>query len=773
MSSKTLHPHPDAQAIGEFVDCVFSYLEGYVPIRLLRETADGNANSRSEYVRVGNDLVGTLARLAGDAAEDWRGLYVVPATVPVSGRARAVDIAETAVIPVDLDSGDIDAKRDYLVRHLGRPALEVASGGVTDDGHQKRHLYWRLTEAAKEADLDVVAHVRRAIAKKVGADPSFGSLHQPIRVAGSVHAKNGTRTPVRILYASSCEAELSDLAELVDSMPAMDGIAQQAGLKTRRQTARSLMMQPVQAGGGSGITRFEALSKVMGHWIRMARFGNVSVDAAFEAVSAHNQALIAPPWDEGRLHREFQALLGKDRAENYAVWAKLENPLSLQVVDTVGDVLTEDALAQRFVERHGADWRYVRAWGCWFRWSGTHWTRDETGHVRELIRHICRAAARDLKPHEARRVANRRTIEAVERIASSDPDIVALSEDWDVDLDLLNTPSGIIQLETGEIVPNVRDRMMTCRAGAVPSTDCPRWTRFIAEVTGGDAELAAYLARLAGYCLTGSNKEQVFFFLYGSGANGKSVFLQMLARVLASYAATAPLETFMASKSTSHPTDLAGLRGKRLVTVGETESGRAWAETRIKAITGGDPIRARFMHRDFFEFVPTFKLIVAGNHRPQLRGVGEAMRRRLHLVPFTVTIPPENRDKDLHTTLEKELGGILSWMLKGLSEWRRVGLAPPSAVTDAAQEYFEEEDLLGQWIRECCAISAHGRATSAELFMSWRAWADAAGIETGSQKSLAGALRERGFIPVKTAKARAWGGISIARQRGAARRDDA
>lgn len=177
---------------------------------------------------------------------------------------------------------------------------------------------------------------------------------------------------------------------------------------------------------------------------------------------------------------------------------------------------------------------------------------------------------------------------------------------------LLNTPAGIIDLDTGEVRPHHPDLLLTQITSASPGTACPRWRTFLAEITGGDAELEAYLARLAGYCLTGVTDEQAFAFFQGSGANGKSVFLQTIAAVLGDHAATATLDTFMETGKSGHLTELAGLRAARLVIVPETEAGRPWAEGRIKMVTGGENVRANFMHRDHFEFVPRFKLVVMG-----------------------------------------------------------------------------------------------------------------------------------------------------------------
>ncbi|WP_210526929.1 phage/plasmid primase, P4 family [Rubellimicrobium arenae] len=429
--------------------------------------------------------------------------------------------------------------------------------------------------------------------------------------------------------------------------------------------------------------------------------------------------------------------------------------------DPLAPALSEDALAAAFVQAYGSTWRYVADWGCWRFWTGTHWARDEVGAVRELIRQVCRSAAvAHDKPGEARRIASDRTIRAVERIATADPAMAARPSDWDTSPMELNTPAGLVDLATGEIRPHDSSMLVTRLTGASPGTGCPKFMAFLDQITGSDARLVAYLARFFGYCLTGSTREQVFVFLEGPGANGKSVLLQTIAAVMGDYAATAPLETFMASQSDRHSTDLAGLQGARLVLVPEVEAGRAWSEARIKTITGGEEIKARFMHRDFFPFRPQFKLAVAGNHRPSLARVGEAMRRRLHLVPLTVTIPPEQRDRQLPEKLRAERDGILGWMLAGCAEWQLMGLAPPPAVSSAVEDYFAAEDVFGQWVAEECRTGPPLSATAKHLYGSWSIWAKARGHEVGSTKTLGELLRERGLAPKKIGRDRGWSGIA-------------
>ena len=220
---------------------------------------------------------------------------------------------------------------------------------------------------------------------------------------------------------------------------------------------------------------------------------------------------------------------------------------------------------------------------------------------------------------------------------------------------------------------------MTKKTAVAPGMRCPTWHEFLKRTTDGDNELQRYLQRVAGYALTGDTSEHALFFAYGTGANGKSTFLNAVSGMIGDYHKTAPIETFTESKSDRHPTDLAGLRGARMVTAVETEEGRRWAESKIKTLTGGDKIAARFMRQDFFEYAPQFKLLIAGNHKPSLRTVDEAIRRRFHLIPFTVTIPPEQRDTTLGDRLKDEWPGILGWAIEGCVEWMAKGLAAPKA----------------------------------------------------------------------------------------------
>jgi putative DNA primase/helicase len=424
--------------------------------------------------------------------------------------------------------------------------------------------------------------------------------------------------------------------------------------------------------------------------------------------------------------------------------------------DTVN--FSDDDLANRFSKKHASTMRYVDAWNQWLIFNGKVWKPDETLLARDRARQICQMAADGDASRKV--IVSAKTIANVEMLARSARDHAATVHQWDTDPWLLNTPNGVIDLRTSQITPHRAADFMTKITGASAGGTCPTWLAFIDRVTGGDSELAAYLQRLAGYGLTGSTREHALFFLYGSGANGKSVYINTLSGVLGDYHQTGAIETFTASTD-RHPTELAMLRGARLVTAIETDEGRSWAESKIKSLTGGDPVSARFMRQDFFEFTPQCKLVIAGNHRPSLRSVDEAIRRRFHLVPFAVTIPANERDQNLADKLKAEWPGILQWAIQGCLAWQRVGLSPPAAVMAATALYLDAEDGLGSWLADCCEQDKSAWQASGQLYGSWKTWAETAGEVACTQKRFSQYLEKAGFTAERRHSGRGFVGIRL------------
>lgn len=443
----------------------------------------------------------------------------------------------------------------------------------------------------------------------------------------------------------------------------------------------------------------------------------------------------------------------------------LSLPERVQAINFEGyDWRTEDGLALAFTARYRDDWRYCNVWGQWLVWSGQRWNPDRTQSVMHLARGVCRVASeRAEAPSLRARLTRTSTVLAVERLARTDRAHAAIPEEWDTHPWLLNTPGGIVNLRDGVLREHQREARITRITTATPRPGhAPHWERYLDDATGGNVELKRYLQRAVGYCLTGVTTEHALFFLYGTGANGKSVFVNTLSTILGEYAVTAPMDTFMDARSDRHPTDLAGLRSARLVVASETEQGRRLSEAKIKSITGGEKITARFMRQDYFEYVPEFKLFIAGNHKPVIRNVDEAMKRRLHLIPFTVTIPPERRDHQLVEKLLAERDAILTWAIEGCLQWQQVGLQPPQCVLEATQEYFEAEDANGRWIDERCYVDPSARAMTSDLYADWKEWAETNGEFAGSIKRFSEMLVTRQFQKGRGAKgARLFNGISL------------
>lgn len=425
--------------------------------------------------------------------------------------------------------------------------------------------------------------------------------------------------------------------------------------------------------------------------------------------------------------------------------------------------VSDDELALTFTERHAGELRYVPAWSRWLVWDGFRWRPDDRLRAYDLAREVCRELShRGRTAAAAEKVRSAATVAAAVRLAQADPRHARPPDVFDRDPFELNTLSGILDLRTGKMRPHDPDAHLTKLTGAfVQDRPTPLWDRFLSEVFP-DPEVIPFIQRMAGYLTTGVTREHAFFFAWGTGANGKGVLLNTLTGILGDYAVVSDMATFTVNQGERHPTDLAMLRAARAVFSQETEEGRRWAESRIKALTGGDPVTARFMRGDFFTYKPQFKLLIAGNHKPQLRNVDEAMRRRLHMIPFTETFTADRRDPDLADKLRDEWSGILGWMVRGALAWQAEGLRPPQAVLDATEDYFSSEDSIARWLDDCCIVAPNLTATTADLFGSWKGWTERTGEFTGTQRRFIEALRDRGFGDSRTKRSRGLRGLGLA-----------
>jgi putative DNA primase/helicase len=321
-----------------------------------------------------------------------------------------------------------------------------------------------------------------------------------------------------------------------------------------------------------------------------------------------------------------------------------------------------------------------------------------------------------------------------------------------------------IDLETGiDRAPNRLDycTKVTAVSPAPTGTPCPIWMDFLRCVMSGNDETIAFLKRFLGYCLTGHVHEHALVFLFGTGGNGKGVFMSTVTGILGDYAIVAPMEMFLTSNVERHPTEIAKLKGARLVVAHETQKGRRWDEAKIKNLTGGDKLTGRFMRGDFFDFKPTHKFMIAGNHKPSFRSVDEAIRRRFLLVPFTVCIPDEDRDPNLVDKLKAEWPAIFRWMVDGCLEWQRDGLVVPDIVRKATDEYLADQDTIAQWAAECINPDPLAFVATRALFMSWKRWCDDRNLTAGTETSFADSLKDKGYEQKRTNSSRGFKGITL------------
>lgn len=442
--------------------------------------------------------------------------------------------------------------------------------------------------------------------------------------------------------------------------------------------------------------------------------------------------------------------------------------LPLIILTEIGQELdTELGNSQRIIKYFGNTLKYSAQRG-WMVWNGHRWADDDFGMVRELSKRLpslIRAEARlapvaddngekvkEILYKHAKKSSTAKSVKSTLYLTETDESVAAHINQFDKDLMALNLRDCTVNLETGERWEHNPADLNTRIASAVYSEvdDCPLWKEFLRRIMPSE-EMRGYLQRAVGYSLTGDVSEQVLFFCQGGGANGKSTFLDVILTMLGSYASTTPTETFAADKKSSIPNDIARLAGIRFCRVNETEEGCRLAESLIKQVTGGPlaKIPARFLHKEYFEFVPQFKVWFDGNHKPIIKGVDHGIRRRLHLIPFSVKIPEPERDKMLMIKLIAELPGILKWCMEGAEwwyKWRKQygsGLRPPKEVTDFTDQYFEDLDTLKPFFEEECVMD--GIVGASELYDAYRNYADRSGAGVMSQTRFGLQMEQRGF----------------------------
>lgn len=505
--------------------------------------------------------------------------------------------------------------------------------------------------------------------------------------------------------------------------------------------------------------------------------GKESIKPVKDLNQLHKNTLHAP----GLFNELWQRILSTAEPVDLATVAPIITPSKANngkagINPHVYKDFTDEGDADRFVELHGKDIRFCADWKKWLVWTGKRWEKDRTGEIyrkaatvsQSILLEAANEPNRDRQDaliNHAKKLRSRSKIKTI--VETTESRVPAIPEQFDQDKWLLNMQNGTLNLKTGELQEHNRDDYImkiipVTYSFTSPASPAPIWDKFLRRVTNNDEGLMSFLQRAAGYSLTGDVSEHCLFFLHGDGRNGKSVFVEAIKYTLGDYAKTSRPDVLMAKRQTDAiPNEVAALVGIRFVATTESDSGKKFAEAMLKQMTGGDTISARFLHAEFFTFEPQFKIFLASNHKPIIRGQDMAIWERIYLIPFAVYIPPEERDKHLGEKLKEEAAGILRWAVEGCLEWQRKGLRPPEIVKAATEEYRSEMDVLADFLLDRCIIQENAKVSNTALWAEYTDWCKENGEKYPvSRRDFKANLLKRN-IDYKRSGIRFWKGIGL------------
>lgn len=800
----------DREQLEQFFNALFCHsYDGFVSLRGFDSDNKPAGHWQAVSVSDSKAVIDHAEKLASELAQ-WAvpAVFCPPvATFKTQQGAKESDLCEGVALSVDIDSGDTLKAKDKLVSLLGRPTLVVYSGGevtdpLTGEILPKLHIHWRLSEPTSEPSEHKLLKEARTLATAIiGADASNVPAVHPLRWPGSWHTKDQPKLCNIAELDADAEIHLSDALEAL------------------RLAARGLpeVVQQLKPQGAKNdpAEYIQCIDNIRAGFDLHHSMVRLSSKRANQGMNEHEiidemktlMEMSEAPRDDRWLMRfndiartvrtamKFKNEIPTDAAiselfTNLAA-TEPENGWLIQPYHVEGDPdLSHDQLALELsAAGFRKDTRFVAIWGKWLLWDGQRWVKDEKLQHMTAVRDFLRTKAKQLNEwgnkkagaaqsqkeadrylkfarDNAKAMKQAGSVQAVESLARSNADLIASAEQFDGGLMLLGTPHGTVNLKTGELVKAERNHWITklCAvAPAEPSTDAPIWNEFLNRIFDGNQSLIQFMQRAAGYALTGYTTEHKLLFLFGTGSNGKSVFLNTIFNIMGDYSKRAAAQTFLNSSGDKHPTDLAGLCGARLVAGSELPAGKVWNESVVKDLTGGDIVTARFMRQDFFDYMPQFTLFIAGNHRPSFSGIDESIRRRVCLVPFTQTIPAEERDPDLPDKLKTEWPAILRWMIDGALEWQRIGLAVPDEVSAASAEYMEDEDTLSEFFAENISKVPFSSVSIADMYDRFSKWQRFSGVgKVWTKKAMSNTLAESGFKAEKgTGGARFYKGCSL------------
>ncbi len=416
---------------------------------------------------------------------------------------------------------------------------------------------------------------------------------------------------------------------------------------------------------------------------------------------------------------------------------------------------TELGYARRLIAAYGDRLRFVVAWNKWLIWDGQRWAADSDGQAQRWMKLVARREYSGLINDRegdkdivraAKRAESNSGVKGALALASTEPEIAVSPADLDADPYLLNCRNGILDLRTGYLSAHDPARLLTKMTGADydPDAHGAVFAKFLERVQP-DPAMREYLSRLLGHALAGTVTAHILPIFYGDGANGKSTLIDAVMHALGDYADAADPDLLRARTFDAHPTGVADLHGKRLALVHESDAGHKLAEGTVKRLTGGDRLKARRMHEDFWSFDPSHTFVMLTNHKPRVSGTDEGIWRRIRLVPFEEVIPAAERDEELGRKLASESAAVLTWLMDGYRAWQAGGFAEPEQVAEATRAYKAESDPLGRFIDQCCLTGAGYHVGANELFAAYETWCKAEREDAGSLTAFGSAIQNKGF----------------------------
>jgi len=637
------------------------------------------------------------------------------------GRGRKRDnIHKVRAVFVDLDGAPIEP---VIAAGLEPHIIVESSPG-------KYHAYWLVHDCS----LDEFGALQKGLAAKFDGDSSVHDLPRVMRIPGFYHRKG--------------ESFLSRILKINPDLPQYsitDIRIITANVIKPMRNQKKVMIVP--EGGRNNHLAQLGMSLVR---------GKVPSERVLEQLLSENLHNCKPSLDESEVR---------------AIWLSIEK---YRGDESQIKSYTDQAVAETLIAKFMNKICYNEERKAWLVYDGNRWDFNAPGGIRPLLRDTIEqlyisaakldpesrlAAIKRLKPLESS-LTQRNILE----MTSTYPEVIVRSGALDSDLYLLNLANGTLNLKTGKLHDHRPADYITkkCPVNFDPSAKCPMWLTFLDKIMGGNQEMVRFLQIAIGYSLTGDISEQCFFVCNGIGANGKTTMMNTIKSLMGDYGTQAdPRVLMVREKENGGPTpELARLAGARFVATSEAEDGQRFAEAQIKLMTGSDPITARFLHRNQFEFVPQYTIWFSTNHKPVVRGNDHGIWRRIHLIPFSVTIPSHEQDKHLERKLRAEFPGILNWALDGCLEWQRNGLRLPEVVSAATQEYRDDMDIFGQWVEACCVLNPEKVTPAKLLYESYKKWAEENAGFAFNPNRFGRTMADRGYIKLKKPDV-CWKGIGL------------